>query len=380
VMEREVQYCTTDDGVRIAYCVEGEGSPLLWCPIFVESFSLADRHPVYGPLLMELSQRWMVARYDARGTGLSDRDVSDFSGGALAMDIGAVAKAAGLHHQFAIWANVMSGPRAIEYAAAHVDSVGHLVLYDTYASPDDAFPIAAARALADLARSDWKLAAQAIPELAARADIDDPAVRQFRAEANVALGRIYQQSAHGEVAAAMIQEPYESWDVTELLPRVRCPVLVVHHLGNPLFSIDVAKKMAAGLPDATLVILEGDSPSPLTDAHFRGGGLVPPAIDQFLPSRSSHGQAGPSPGAGGPPSEAPPTINERSMLLTAREAEVLSLLAGGCSGKEIAAQLTVSLSTVQRHIANIYAKIGARGRVEAAAYAIQHGLVQPRDG
>jgi len=57
----------------------------------------------------------------------------------------------------------------------------------------------------------------------------------------------------------------------------------------------------------------------------------------------------------------------------------VGLLAGGYSGKEIAAELTVSLSTVQRHISNIYAKIGARGRVEAAAYAIKHGLVQPRD-
>ena len=76
----------------------------------------------------------------------------------------------------------------------------------------------------------------------------------------------------------------------------------------------------------------------------------------------------------------PPVSSEPASPLTARETEVLSLLAGGCSGKEIAAQLSVSLSTVQRHIANIYGKIGARGRVEAAAYAIERGLVRPRDG
>ena len=376
-MEREVQYCTTDDGLRIAYCLEGEGPPLLWCPIFVESFSLADRHPVYGPLLAELSRRWMVVRYDSRGTGLSERELSDFSGEALAMDIGAVATAAGLQ-RFAVWANAMSGPRAIAYAAVRVGCLSHLVLYDTFTRAEDAFPIEAARALADLARSNWKLAAQAIPELAARGDIDDPALRQFRAEANVVLGRIYEQSADGDVAAAMIEEPYQSWDVTELLPRVRCPVLVVHHLGNPLFPLDVAKKAAAALPDATLVTLEGDSPSPLGDAHFMGGSLLPPAIERFL-SRTSSGKAYPPPDAEGDPREAPSTINEQSMPLTARETQVLSLLAGGYSGKEIAAQLTVSLSTVQRHIANIYAKIGARGRVDAAAYAIKHGLVRWRD-
>ena len=65
--------------------------------------------------------------------------------------------------------------------------------------------------------------------------------------------------------------------------------------------------------------------------------------------------------------------------LTTRETEVLSLLAGGRTGKEIAAELGVGLSTVQRHIANIYTKIGARGRVDAAAYALERGLARPRD-
>jgi predicted ATPase/DNA-binding CsgD family transcriptional regulator len=60
--------------------------------------------------------------------------------------------------------------------------------------------------------------------------------------------------------------------------------------------------------------------------------------------------------------------------LTAREIEVLRLLAGGASNQAIAAALVLSIKTVQRHIANIYAKIGARGRVDATAYALLHGL------
>jgi len=46
-MEREVRYCTTDDGVRIAYCVEGEGSALVLMPFFVESFSLDHLAPEF---------------------------------------------------------------------------------------------------------------------------------------------------------------------------------------------------------------------------------------------------------------------------------------------------------------------------------------------
>jgi DNA-binding CsgD family transcriptional regulator/tetratricopeptide (TPR) repeat protein len=64
--------------------------------------------------------------------------------------------------------------------------------------------------------------------------------------------------------------------------------------------------------------------------------------------------------------------------LTAREIEVLRLVAAGRTSREIAEELVVSVSTVERHIANIYAKIGARGRVDATAYALVHGITGPR--
>jgi predicted ATPase/DNA-binding CsgD family transcriptional regulator len=61
--------------------------------------------------------------------------------------------------------------------------------------------------------------------------------------------------------------------------------------------------------------------------------------------------------------------------LTPREAEVLGLVAGGYTNREIAEKLVVSLGTVERHIANLYAKINARGRADATAYALRHHLV-----
>ncbi len=80
--------------------------------------------------------------------------------------------------------------------------------------------------------------------------------------------------------------------------------------------------------------------------------------------------------------DSPPPIAPSATLsfaaLTEREKEVLSLLAGGRTGREIAEALCISLSTTQRHIANIYTKIGARGRVDAATYALSRGLVRPR--
>jgi predicted ATPase/DNA-binding CsgD family transcriptional regulator len=64
--------------------------------------------------------------------------------------------------------------------------------------------------------------------------------------------------------------------------------------------------------------------------------------------------------------------------LTAREAEVLGLLAEGKTNRQIAAELFLSVSTVQRHVANLYAKIGAHGRAEATAYALRRGIVRVR--
>src|SRR3970282_1494957 len=75
-MEREVRYCTTEDGVRIAYCSQGEGSPLVITPIFVESFSLYHLLPEIDQFLERLLPVRRVVLYDIRGAGLSQRDVT----------------------------------------------------------------------------------------------------------------------------------------------------------------------------------------------------------------------------------------------------------------------------------------------------------------
>ena len=66
-----------------------------------------------------------------------------------------------------------------------------------------------------------------------------------------------------------------------------------------------------------------------------------------------------------------------SRMLTPREEEVVKLIAEGSSSKDIAALLTISLKTVERHRANVLAKLGLRDRVELTRYAIRSGLVEP---
>src|SRR3970282_2063649 len=91
----EVRYCTTEDGVRIAYCVEGEGPPLLICPQFVESFSLDHTNAERSGFIRRLGEGRRLIRYDMRGVGLSQRDVEDVSPEALVRDLRAVVETVG---------------------------------------------------------------------------------------------------------------------------------------------------------------------------------------------------------------------------------------------------------------------------------------------
>lgn len=78
------------------------------------------------------------------------------------------------------------------------------------------------------------------------------------------------------------------------------------------------------------------------------------------------GRAAPSPPAASTP--------EVPASLSPREAEILQLIAAGRTNREIADALYLSVRTVERHVTNLYAKIGARGRADATAFALRHGL------
>jgi DNA-binding NarL/FixJ family response regulator len=67
---------------------------------------------------------------------------------------------------------------------------------------------------------------------------------------------------------------------------------------------------------------------------------------------------------------------DESHGLTARELEVLRLVAAGKSNREISAELVISEHTVARHVQNIFAKLGVSSRTAATAYAFEHGMVR----
>ena len=164
-------------------------------------------------------------------------------------------------------------------------------------------------------------------------------------------------------------------DVTEVLPEVRTPTLVI---GRPEISWipnEATRALASRIPNARLTLLEGGSTAPYLGDTETAAEAVEAFLDalEITPSVQSGASVGQMPpGRGGAELEQRRSLAYRDGL-TDREVQVLRLVAGGRTNKEVAVELVLSVRTVERHIGNIYGKIGARGKADAASYALTGG-------
>ena len=78
-MHQEIQYCTTSDDVRLAYSVIGKGTPIVRASHWLSHLEYGLKYPVYRHLILGLAHRHSLIRYDGRGIGLSQREVTEFS-------------------------------------------------------------------------------------------------------------------------------------------------------------------------------------------------------------------------------------------------------------------------------------------------------------
>jgi class 3 adenylate cyclase len=244
--EREIRYCTTEEGVRIAYCLEGEGPPLLALPFFVEAFSRDHYFPPYRDFMKALSAGRTLIRLDWQNSGLSQRGVST-PGLAMAVSVvKAVVDNAGLT-DVDVWASTVSGPIAIEFCVRHANVVRHLVLYGTFATPSDFMPLPAVEAIAHLAGTNWPLAAQAIADMTGRREFPDESAK---------MADWYLESISADDAEAALRQGV-TLDVGERLRDVRTPTLILHRVQDPTFPFACAEKLAEAIPNARLVPLDG---------------------------------------------------------------------------------------------------------------------------
>jgi DNA-binding CsgD family transcriptional regulator len=168
------------------------------------------------------------------------------------------------------------------------------------------------------------------------------------------LARYQRAAASAETAAALLELIYRN-DVRSELDSVRAPTLVVHRRGDRAIPYRLGRELAAAIPRARLVPLDGR-------AHFPWAGDAQSVARALRTALAPEAPAG----VGGEPAAA---------LLSGREREVLALLAQGLSDQEIAEQLVVSYHTVHRHVANIRHKLGRGSRTAAVAEAARLGLL-----
>jgi pimeloyl-ACP methyl ester carboxylesterase/DNA-binding CsgD family transcriptional regulator len=330
-----VRYTATSDGFDIAYVAEGEGPPLVYLPFH---FNHAQRRWT-GPLYARgLAGSRRVYLYDSRGQGLSTRGLratptlEDY-----ARDLEAVIEANHLD-RFALAAYGGFAHVAVRYAIEHPERVEALILICTSAS-FNAWPLLS---MLPLMQENWDL----FLELTYPKNAPENFRELWFGFQNASVTR----DDHVHMVKAFAQS-----NISELLPRLTVPVLLLHSERQHWLSVDEGAKLAACIPNARLVFLSGDSePDDSQCAH---------ASLAFLGELGSPQQDGVAPSIAAP-----------SASLSPRQREVLQLLAQGRTTREIAETLVLSERTVQRHIADLYARIGVRNRAEATAYELSRAV------
>jgi len=265
-MEPRIQYAKTSNGVSIASYTLGVGMPYVDMPFPFSHLQLDWEQPEFRSWTERLAKRWQIVRYDGRGTGLSDRDVTVISLDTGVLDLEAVVDRLGLE-RFAIFAPLLSGQIGIAYAVRHPERVSHLILWNSFARTTDLTGGPQAQALLRLADSDWELFTETVAHVVLGWSAGEPA-RRYAA--------VIRESVTQEFIQALLAAP--DINVTELLPQVRSPTLVLHRRETPFPSVNTARRLASRIPNARLALLEGGSGTPArgdTEAVLQ-------AIEEFL--------------------------------------------------------------------------------------------------
>ncbi len=354
-----VEFGIAADGSGIAYSSVGAGAPLVHLPagpFFTREMSIELMSRDAAAALPALRHVF----YDHRAVGLSGGATRDFSLEAQTDDLHAVVEALD-EPRVHILAALNSVPAAVAYAVRRPERVSSLTLWIPYLRGRDFHATHSIDARLALAETDWPMFLQTI------------AVQLFgwsggarAARYTELVDRVMSRDALTEAVRAQ-----EETDVTPLLSRLRTPTLVVHPRGLVRPPTSMSARLVELIDGARLALPAGDALLPFQSDQL--------AVRRAITRLTARVVDQPATGSSARPQHSTPNraVAPLPAGLSARECEVLCLIADGKTNKQIADDLIVTLGTVKRHTHNIYGKLEVARRIEAVSKARSLGLLDP---
>lgn len=356
-MQQQIRFCSSPDGIRLAWSRAGNGPPLVKTAHWMGHLEYDAQSPVWRAYFQELAQHYTLIRYDQRGCGLSDRDIDTFDLETWVADLEAVVDAAGLN-RFHLLAESQGGPAAITYADRHPERVDKLVIYGSYARGTNHRGLsptgkAESAALHELIRVGWGSDVAAYRNLFANLFMPSASPENVHAFAEL------MKVATTPENAFRIAESFRNLDATKAAENVHAPTLIIHAKGDARVPIEEGRLLASLIPDARFVPLD-------TKNHILQE--REPAFWQFF--RELHAFLGVEADV--------PTVGTANLDwiddLTARETEILECVAKGLTNKQIARELHLSPKTVRNYVSIVLSKSSADQRSDLIVKARQAGF------
>lgn len=367
---QEIRLLTAADGVRIAVARTGTGPPLVRTAHWLSHLELDWESPIWGDFLRRLASDRTLVRYDERGTGLSDRDVVDLSFEAMVDDLETVVDGLGLE-RFALLGMSQGAAISIAYAVRHPERVTAIVICGGYArghahrgrSPEQ---LRDAELLPELIRAGWGTPNPKFRRVFATMFLPDGTPAQYEA-----FDELQRVSASPEVAYRL-RRMFDGIDVTRLCSSVPTPTLIMHVRGDAVVPFEEGRLLAALIPRSRFVSLEGTSHMFVPSApgwdrffaelghHLAAAASTDDTITRLAPVRPTAAETDQAVGS-----------------LSGREREVMHLVAAGRTNAEIAQSLGLSPRTIERHLSNVYVKLGFEGKAARAAAAARISRSEP---
>jgi class 3 adenylate cyclase/pimeloyl-ACP methyl ester carboxylesterase len=247
---QEIRFCTSKDNVRLAWTVNGDGPTVVKAPNWIGHLELDWRNPGLAPITTAIAEQWRLVRFDARGNGVSDWDLEEFSFDHLVDDLERVFDAAEVERA-PILAISQGCATAAAFAARRPERVSAIVMIG-------GFPVGRAKRRSPKDRERAK-AMRAM--MAAGWDDDYPSLRDLLAQIIIPGASEEERRQYAEDMREMIspenlgryRDVIDNLDVTQLLPNVTAPCLVVHCRGDRMQPIEQGRMLAAGLPDSRFI-------------------------------------------------------------------------------------------------------------------------------